>query len=79
MQHDAGHSGLYCCIFGFVISEKHPFLGASPDGVVDYPSVPNHFGLAEIKCSFSFRDKTTLQAAESPNFCSKLVVNADRT
>ena len=49
-QHDFGHHGLYCCPSGFVISEKYPFLGASPDAVVYDPTDVNPFGLAEIKC-----------------------------
>ena len=77
VQHDAGHNGLYCCASGFVISEEYPFLGASPDGVVHDPSVSNSFGLAEVKCPFSFRNLSPFEAAETPTFCSQLVVDGN--
>ena len=64
-QNSSGHDGLYCAPSGFVISEKYPFLGASPDGVVHDPSVPNSFGSAEVKCPYSFRNLTPIEAGQS--------------
>lgn len=62
---------MYSCRSGFVISEKYPYLGASPDAVVHDPSVGNQFGLAEVKCPYSVRDKSLEEAVSSPNFfCS---------
>lgn len=70
-QNSHGHAGLYSCRSGFVISEKYPYLGASPDAVVHDPSVGNQFGLAEVKCPYSVRDKSLEEAVSSPNFfCS---------
>ena len=79
VQKESGHNGLYYCPSGFVISEKYPFLGASPDAVVHDPSASNPFGLAEIKCPYSFRSKTPFQAAESASFCCHLVEDTDGT
>ena len=72
-QNSSGHDGLYCAPSGFVISEKYPFLGASPDGVVHDPSVPNSFGLAEVKCPYSFRNLTPIEAGQSSKFCCEVV------
>ena len=75
-QHDSGHHGLYCCPSGFVVSEKYPFLGASPDAVVHDPTDANPFGLAEIKCPYSVRNQTPSQAAESREFYCRLEQNS---
>lgn len=64
-QHDSGHYGLYYYQSGFVISEKHPFLQPSLDAVVHVPTDGNPFGLAEIKCPYSFRNQPPFEAAES--------------
>ena len=77
LQNDSGHHSLYSCQSGFVISEKYPHLGASPDAVVHDPSVDNPFGLAEIKCPYSFRNQTPFQAAESERFCCTLEKSND--
>ena len=67
---DSGHD-VSCARSGFVVSEDHPFLGASPDAVVYDASQPNPFGLVEIKCPYTSRNLTPLQAAESKVFfCS---------
>ena len=64
-QYDSGHHGLYCYPSGFVVSEKYPFLGASPDAVVHDPTEANPFELnAHIQ--------TPSQAAESGEFCCRL-------
>lgn len=76
-QNNSGHDGLYYAPSGFVISETHPFLGASPDAVVHDPSEKNPFGLAEAKCPFSFRHQTPFEAAKSSTFCCEISTNAD--
>ena len=68
VQQQSGHHGLYACQSGFMIDELYPFLGASPDGVVHDPSSDNPFGLVEIKCPYSIRDKTPLQGASLSSF-----------
>ena len=70
-QKDNGHAGLYCCRSGFVVSEKYPYLGASPDAVVHDPSSKSQFGVAEVKCPYSVRSMKPQEAAKSPTFfCS---------
>ena len=74
-QHETGHKDLYACPSGFVISDKHPFLGASPDAAVYDPSMPDPFGLAEVKCPFSVCKLTPTEACSKPNFFCTLKMN----
>ena len=67
-QRDSGHSDLYACKSGFVISDEHPFLGASPDAAVYDPSATKSFGVAEVKCPYSFRNMTPTEACSKPHF-----------
>jgi len=54
---------------GFLINPSWPFLGASPDGAVYDPSDHDHpYGFLEIKCPYSVRDKTPLEAAADSSF-----------
>ena len=54
---------------GFLINPACSFLGASPDGAVYDPSHHhNPYGFLEIKCPYSARDKTPLEAAADPSF-----------
>ena len=64
--------GLVTCSAGFLLSENHPFLGASPDTYAFDPSSSNHFGLVEIKCPYKYRDHTPEDAAQKPDFCCKV-------
>ena len=67
---DSGHD-VSCARSGFVVCDEYPFLGASPDAVVYDASEPNPFGLVEIKCPYTSRNLTPLQAAEAKGFfCS---------
>ena len=61
-QYDSGHHGLYYCPSGFIISDKYPYLGASPDAVVHDPTEANPFA-GEVSVFTSH-----LQAAESKDF-----------
>ena len=73
LQQDSGHNGLYCTKSGFVISEEYPFLGASPDAVVHDPTnLEEPFGVVEVKCPFSFRQFTPIDAAKSASFFCEL-------
>ena len=58
---------IYTCPSGFVL-EEYPFLGASPDAAVYDPSLQDPFGLAEIKCPYSFRYVTPAEACSKSNF-----------
>lgn len=71
-QHSNGHDGLYACSSGFVISEDHPFLGASPDAAVHDPTEADQFGVVEIKCPYSCRQVTPAEACLYPKFCCAL-------
>ena len=58
---------------GFLISGSHPFLGATPDGTVYDPSnIQQPFGFLEVKCPYTHRNHTPLEACSSPGFCCKV-------
>ena len=60
---------------GIHISTTHPWLAASPDGVVEDPTQAEgrRFGLLEIKCPYSGRTMTPEVACQEVNqFCSSL-------
>ena len=68
-MHANGHPDLAVTECGFVIHPEKNWLGASPDGVVDDPSVNiNSTGLLEIKCPYSVRDKLPKEACQDPTF-----------
>ena len=46
------HPGLKCSPVGFVIDPAHPWLGASPDSIVNDTTALHPTGLLEIKCPF---------------------------
>ena len=74
-KRDNGHD-VCCSQSGFVISEDHPFLGASPDAVVHDVVEANPFG---IKCPYSSRNVTSLDTAGSKKFFCDIDVNASGT
>ena len=78
-QLQTGHTDLDTCRAGFVGCEEHPFIGASPDAYVFDPSSVNHFGLAEIKCPYKYRELTPIDASKHLDFCCKLATQSDRT
>ena len=52
-----GHSNLVVRPSGLLVSKAHPFLGASPDGLVYDPSDQQQpHGFLEVKCPYSQRD-----------------------
>lgn len=59
------------------VCESHPFLGASPDANVYDPSQQQPFGVVEIKCPFSCRNMTPIQACSGNCFCT-LDLNGER-
>ena len=65
-KRQTGNVGLTVSSRGLVVSESG-FLGASPDGFVFDPSQPagNCLGLLEIKCPFSARDMTPVEACQT--------------
>ena len=73
-QHTKGHSSLTVGPCGFLVSDSHPFLGATPDGTVYDPSDVQHpFGFVEVKCPYTNRNYTPIEACSSPGFCCDLV------
>ena len=72
-----GHD-VVVCSSGFLISQSHPFLGASPDGAVYDPTSTSHpYGFLEIKCPYTVRDTTPEDACSSDGFCCTLQLNGD--
>lgn len=67
-QRGGGHAGLTVCRSGLVVCESHTFLGASPDANVYDPSEQQPFGVVEIKCPFTCRNVTPVQACSMKNF-----------
>ena len=61
----SNHENLSFRNSGFVISELHPYIGASPDGILSC-SCCNSWCL-EIKCPYSFKDKTINDILSSDN------------
>ena len=58
---------------GFCISSANPFLGASPDGCVYDPYVPEcPFGFLEVKCPYKYRDVHPIDACTHSDFCGSL-------
>ena len=51
---------------GCVINSAFPWLAASPDGIVYHKDVG--YGLVEVKCSYSKRNVTPLDACKDPAF-----------
>lgn len=70
-QQSHGHTNLTVSPCGFYISKTHPFLGASPDSTVYDPSTPEEpFGFVEIKCPYTHRNITPIEASLTSGFCS---------
>ena len=58
---------------GLVISLEHPWLAASPDGLVYDPSFDPPQGLVELKNPYATKDKTVEEAAAgNKSFCLKI-------
>lgn len=71
-QHKQGHN-VTVGPCGFLVCEMHPFLGATPDGTVYDPTDKEHpFGFIEVKCPYSQRNCTPLDACLTPRFFCEL-------
>ena len=56
---------------GLVVSLKHPWLAANPDGLVYDPNFNPSQGLAELKNPYSTRDNTAEETAAEEIAASK--------
>ena len=65
------HESLKVSVSGLVLNQKWPFLGASPDGIVDCSCCGR--GVIEIKCPYGHREKTISAALEDRHFCLESV------
>ena len=62
------HINFTCNLSGFVVNTNHPFLGASPDGIINCQCCGR--GTVEIKCPFKHRNVTVQEAAATDkDFC----------
>lgn len=72
-QRRHGHVSLTATSSGLVVCKSHPFLAASPDGAVYDPSdAQQPLGYLEVKCPFSQKNATPVDACSSPGFCCVL-------
>ena len=67
------HSHFSVSESGLLVSVKYPFLAASPDGLVECSC--HGKGCLEIKCTWTYREKTVHEAAEAPGTCLTLAPN----
>ena len=63
------HESLTISDSGLNIDPRWPYLGASPDGIVDCKCCG--IGVCEIKCPYAYRNSTIAEAAGQKNFCLK--------
>ena len=64
-----GHVGLVVAASGVIINPSYCFLGASPDGAVYDPvSLDKPFGFLEVKCPYSTRSSTPIEACGTSGF-----------
>ena len=67
----AHHDSLAVSASRLVLNETWPFLGASPDGIVNGSCCGK--GLVEIKCPYKHRRSTITSAIDDLQFCLALV------
>ena len=68
-MHPGPHQDCAITKSGFIISEKEPFLGVSPDGRVMCKCCGE--GLLEVKCPFKYRETRLSDAVKAEDFCMK--------
>ena len=61
------HLNLVVSDSGLVIHPQYPYLGASPDGCICCECCGR--GVLEVKCPFSCRNQTFLEASSKSSFC----------
>ena len=70
-----GHSGFTFSIklCGFIVDKENPFLGASPDGLIECTCCG--CGVLEVKCPFCAKEAESLEQVveQQKDFCLKLL------
>ena len=61
------HESLKISASGLILNPKWPFLGASPNGIVNCSCCSK--GILEIKCPYKHRGKSIMQATADKDFC----------
>ena len=54
---------------GLVVSKSHPWLAASPDGLVYDPESDDHYGLVEFKNPYNCRNENLVDASHLKDCC----------
>ena len=65
-QFSSLHSNFHLSKSGLVIHVDHPFMGASPDGLISCSCCGN--GVLEIKCPYSCKDKSFVTKSNESSF-----------
>ena len=79
-QHQQGRDSITVGPSGILVSETYPFLAATPDGTVyDPTNLDQPFGFIEVKCPYSHRNRTPLEACSFPGFCCNVQSNESGT
>ena len=71
-QHNIGKADLIVASSGVIINPNYSYLGASPDGAVYDPSnMQEPYGFLEIKCPYTYRNVTPIEACGQSGFYCK--------
>ncbi len=71
-QQSLGNKDLIVTPSGIIINPEYSFLGTSPDGAVYDPSNSQEpFGFLEVKCPYTSRDVTPIEACNKSGFYCK--------
>ena len=62
---------------GFIILPVNGWIGASPDGRVTDLTANKPLGLIEVKCPYTKREMTPMEACKDPNFYCKVINDRD--
>lgn len=72
-EEKGNHCGFSLQKSGFIIRPDIPYMGSSPDGIVDCKCCGR--GCLEVKCSYKHRDLPVLAACSEKTFCLEIVDN----
>ena len=72
-----GNHGISVKKCGFIIHPVKGWIGASPDGRVTDLAANKPLGLIEVKCPYTKREMTPMEACKDPNFYCKVIDGRD--